>query len=555
MVNIPDLMSLIKRNVSRETIIEILPSIKCSIEEEGDDEVVLEVTADRPDLFSAEGIARAIRNYLGIGRDPYRTYVPLGTSNINVIVNESVKDVRPFIACAIVRDVKLTEEAIRQIVQLQEKLHMSYGLRRRMASIGIYDLDKVKPPIYYEARPPSEIKFKPLDEDEAMDGYSIVRETSKGREYGWIIEGCKRYPLLRDSTNGVLSMPPIVNSEDTKVTVNTKNLFVDITGLNDRIINQLLTVIAAALVDRGGKLYKVKVSYDGRDVATPLDITKVVRIDYKKVANVLGVRLETEKISELLIRMGYDLLSLSQDALVCRTPPYRVDIINDVDVIEDVAISYGYNNFELEYPPVLTIGKLHEKTKFAKKVRELMVGLGFQEIYTYVLSSSSSLIIKPAHRSDVVKVGNPVSSEYEVLRNNLSSKLLLFLTLNKHLEHPQRIFEYGDVIVVEKGRPINQTRLAAAISNYEVSFEDAQSALYSLLRSLKLEPTLEPCDSELYLKGRCAYIIVSNKNVGTLGEVSPEVLERLKLEYPVVMFELNADDVYELYNMEVTFNS
>lgn len=176
-----------------------------------------------------------------------------------------------------------------------------------------------------------------------------------------------------------------------------------------------------------------------------------------------------------------------------------------------------------------------------------MVGLGFQEIYTYVLSNS--FITRLGSHNEMARIGNPVSSEYEVLRNNLSSKLLLFLSLNKHLEHPQKIFEYGDVIIIKEGRPINQTRLAAATSDYEVSFEDVQSVLHSLLRSLKLEPVLEPCDSEFYLRGRCACVTINNRNVGMLGEVSPEVLERLGLEYPVAMFELNIDDICQLYSI------
>jgi len=543
-LNIKDLMKLIGGELNTEWLIEVLRANKCSVEMVQGDDMILEVTSDRPDLFSAEGIARALRSYLGLREINHEEYLAREYSGVEVLVSESVRDVRPFIACAIVKNVKLDDEAIRQVMQLQEKLHMTYGLKRKNASIGLYDLDSIKPPIIYEARRPSDIRFRPLDEKREMRGDEILKYTSKGAEYGWIISGFDRYPLLRDSEGRVLSMPPIINSEETKVTTNTRNVFIDITGLSEKTLNQALAVLVAALVDRGGKAFSVKVVYGDRVVATPIDISKEMSLRLSRVNEVLGVNLSKEDVAKLLTKMGY-VVRTEEDTLVCKTSPYRVDVISDVDVIEDVAIAYGYDKFEFEYPPVVTIGKLHPKSLFNRKLREIMVGFGFQEIYTYVLSSRS-VLMQLGVFDKAIKLGNPVSSEYEVLRCDLTSKLLHFLSLNKHLEHPQKVFEIGDVVVLnEERRPVNETHLACAISDFEVSFEEIQAVLYALFEILGLEPRLEPWEEELFIRGRCAKVFVNERDVGLLGEISPEVLEKLELEYPVALMEVNVDKLQQ----------
>ncbi|RLG89606.1 MAG: phenylalanine--tRNA ligase subunit beta, partial [Thermoprotei archaeon] len=331
-----DLERLLGKVLSIDEILDYLPRIKCevdSISEEG--EIEYEATHDRPDLYSVEGVARSLRSFLGLGENKYQ------------LVDEGLKAYnkgvpgRPYIALAVVRDLDLDDESVKQMMQLQEKLHMTYCRRRRKASIGVYDLDKIKPPLYYELADPS-TKFTPLDESREMTLKEILTNTVRGKEYGYIIANWEKYPILRDSEGTILSMPPIINSEDTRVTVETKNVIIDATGIDPKTVIDMVTIMAYNIAERsrGKKIVFVEaIMPDNTVLKAPREKGVTIEIDPSKVNEVLGTSLDIEQMIKLLKKFDYKITNNQKEQLIVTVPPYRVDVKSWIDVAEDIAMA------------------------------------------------------------------------------------------------------------------------------------------------------------------------------------------------------------------------
>jgi len=540
-VSLRDLNRLVGRELSVDELSELLFTHKCLVEGVVGDEVHVEVNADRPDMLSAEGLARALRLYMGL-EEP-RMYAA-GDSDVRVRVDPSVEGVRPYIGSAVIRGVELDEEAIRQIMSLQEKLHLTYCRGRAKASIGVHDLDAVSHEITYAALSPDEIRFVPLDEEVEMTGREVLERTEKGREYGHLIRGFDRYPLLFDSKGRVLSMPPIINSSLTKVTERTRNVLLDVTGVDEGVVERVLTIMALNIAERGGVVERVEVAYPGRSLRTPSLTPMEVSVDLEEASRLIGVEVTPSVAEEALRRMGYLVKGLEGSRLTVLAPPYRCDILHPVDVVEDIAIGYGYDRLQPVRPPVTEVGRELDVTRLSCKARELMVGLGFQEVASYMLTSEAVLFDRMRlGRGGAVVLENPVSSEYTCLRTWLTPVLLEFLSHNKHVPYPQRVFECGDVVLLDDARPTmtrSERRLAAALSDRRAGYEDVQAALYSLLRGLGVEGWgVKPLSHPSFIEGRAASLTLDGVELAILGEVHPEVLEAFSLEMPVACFELN----------------
>ena len=545
-----DLCQLIGKQIPLEDLKEYILLIKgevektTSIEEGGkitDCELSIEVTSDRPDMLSTEGLARILKGFLEIevGLPNYE----IKGSNITVKVDTSVLSIRPYIACAILRGIEMSDPLIRQLMQLQEKLHTTHCRNRRKASIGIHDLDKVEPPFTYYAEDPEKIKFVPLGETREMTGREILQRHPKGIEYGKIIERFDKYPLLVDKNGEVLSLPPIINGIATQVTEKTKNIFIDVTGTDWRIVTTTLNIVASNIAERTGYIESVKMIYPDRELKTPDFKLTEMTIDTNYANKILGINLSPKQIVKCLQKVRLDAKQVDYEKIKVQIPPFRVDFLHPVDVVEDIAIGYGYNKFEPELPPTLTVGRELVETKMTRKIRDLMIGLGFQEVFYYTMSSED-VQVKKMRLKDVnlVKIANPVSKEYSVMRHSLLPGLLNIESKNAHVELPHKIFEIGDVIVIDEkseSRTRNNLNLAALISDYSVSYEDIQAVLYALLRNLKIEFELKPVKHPSFIEGRTAKIIINNKDAGIMGEVHPEVLENFKIENPTAAFEVD----------------
>lgn len=539
--NLADLKPLLGREINREELEDLILYVKGEVEDFYENEVKIDLKdTNRPDLWSVEGIARELKGHLGIeeGIPNYKVNPP----EISMIVSKKVERVRAKTVAAVVKNLSFDEESIRQIIQLQEKIHLTYGRNRHATSIGIYDYDKIVPPIHYTTVEPEGIKFVPLDFEEELTPKEILEKHPKGREYGHLIKKYDEYPLMIDSKGNVLSIPPIINSAYTgKITEETKNVFIEMTGHSIETLLLPLNVIVTALADRGGKIYSVEVKYPEKTIVTPDLTPKKFEINLDYCRKILGLSLTDEEIIALLKRARYDIAEKNKSKLVVYYPAYRNDIMHQRDVVEDIAIAYNLNNMEPETPKLPTIGRGLEIEEFCDTIREIMIGLGFQEIMTFSLTNKENLFVKMNIAEEkVCEIANPVSSSWTALRNWLIPSLLEFLSRNKHVDFPQKIFEVGDVVIIDETRETKTKtirKLACAISDSKVSYEEISSSLDALMRNLGIEYKLRKTEHASFIPGRVAKIIANGKE-GVIGEIHPRVLNNWKLEKPVVAFEM-----------------
>ncbi|MBS3107606.1 phenylalanine--tRNA ligase subunit beta [Candidatus Woesearchaeota archaeon] len=550
-ISYKDLKQLFGRDISiRELEEESLLFIKGEFD--GIDNDTLKVDCketNRPDLWSTEGIARQLKGNHGIEKG-----IPqfkLKPSGIKVKVEKGMEKIRPYIVAAVARDIKITEDLLIQMIQLQEKVCLTYGRKRREAAIGIYDLDKLSPPIFYKAVAPDGIKFIPLESDKLMTPREILQRHPKGIEYSHLLESFQKYPIVMDSKNEVASMPPVINSDYTgKVTDKTKNLFIEVTGLDKGVVMTALNVVVAALSDRGAKLESVEIDYPDARVISPNFTPKKAKISISYINKISGLNLKNSEIKILLEKARYN-VKITNNIVELEYPSYRQDIMHPVDIVEDIIIAYGYNSIEPIIPEISTVGDLDEFEVFAEKVRNLLPGVGAQELLNFTLTNKDMLFKKMnLEESEIVEIANPVSALWSSLRNWNIPSLLEFFTKNVSQEYPQQIYEVGDsVIIDQKAETHTKTikRLAWAEINADTNYTKARQVLDYVLRSLGISDyTVEDAEHNSFISGRVGCVLIKGRKVAYIGEIHPQVLDNFNLKMPVSAFELNLTDLYEI---------
>lgn len=523
--------------IPEEELKEVLIMIKAPIDEEKGNIWKLEITPDRADLLSPEGIARAVKGFIGI-----ETEIPqYSVRETDIAVEVEKVDARPYIACAAVLDIELDSEKIKSIMQLQEKLHETIGRRRKKVAIGLHDLDNVTPPFRYTQAHPKEIIFVPLGEVEKLSLEEILKYHEKGKEYAWCLEGYEKYPVILDKFGEVLSFPPIINGELTRVTEKTKNLFVDVTGTDKNAVEKTLNIIVCSLAEAGGKIGKVKVGNKVYPDLTP----ESFELKVENADHLLGLGLKEHEIAEILKRMRYSVMELKGGKIKVLAPSYRADILHEVDLIEDVAIGYGINNIVPVLPKLPTVGKKHEKEKLSEKVREIMLGFGMQEIFSFILSNKEKQFYKMnIEQSSCVEIENPVTEEYTICRKWLLPCLLEFLSANTHNKYPQKVFEIGDCIVIDESFETGARevrKLACAVADDRVNLTQIKSIVEAVARELNFSLVIKPYNHESFIPTRCGEIYLNGKSKGFFGEIHPKVLENWKIEKPVIAFEIELE--------------
>jgi len=534
-----DLENLVGRKLSDKEIEEFVPMMGCPLEKIEGKKVYYEIFPNRPDLLSTEGFARAIRTFLGItkGLVQYQTT----KSGIRLYVKKV--DVRPHIVAAVVRNTKLNDYVINSLIQLQEKIHETFGRKRKKIAIGIHDLDKVKPPFTYKAVKPKEIKFVPLDMKEKLTLDEILAEHPKGKEYAHILKGAKQYPIILDKNNNVLSFPPIINGELTRVTQHTKNLFIDITGTSYLAINQALNILVTSLAERGFSVETVEIIEKTKKVTPDLRPWKIrVSLDY--VNELLDLDLNQQEFKDIISKMGFGF-----DGSVI-IPSYRVDIMHELDIVEEVAIGKGYWTFEPRIPKVPTIAVREKTTDFLYYLREIMTSLGFQEVVNMILTNKDDEFKKMNRKEeDVCETLNPVTVECTICRKYLLPSLIKTFSQNKHRKYPQKIFEIGDVLIpdekAETGATIRK-KLAIGVSNSKISYEELSSVIDAFFHNLGIKYSLKKSEHSSFINGRCADIFVGKQFAGVIGELNPIVINNWKLEKPVVAMEMNLEEIINI---------
>jgi phenylalanyl-tRNA synthetase beta chain len=534
------------RDLSVKEMTKWLPWLGTDTEEVGADYVKIEYNPNRVDFCSYSGVARAYRGLMG-----WETGMPTFTlkqGKIPLRVDKSVAEVRPYVVSAVVRDLTIDYDAIRELMEMQEALHWMIGRDRKKASIGVHNLDSVKPPFSYVTCAPDEIKFIPLDKTEPMTPQEILEKHDKGMAYKGEVDWASRYPLIVDSNGDVLSFPPIINGELTRVVEDTKNLFIDVTGTELNAISRSLNVLVTALADMGGKVETVHVEYFDHTLVTPDLTPQKMRLHTTYSNERLGLNFSDAETIEALLKSRLDAKQAEAGVVDVTIPAYRTDILHEIDLVEDVAIGYGYYNLTPTKPATVTIGKQHWINVMAGDVRQIMVGLGFVEALNFVLANEVDHYQKMRRKPEsLVTLANPVSTEYSIIRNDLLPSLIKNLADSKHHVFPQRMFEVSDVITLNPDTETGTERRihAAAVSSHPTAnFTEIKSFLDSLLMNLCFKNvTAIETNHPSFLAGRAITVSLGDMEVGVVGEIHPEVLNNFELENPTGAFEIDLQKI------------
>jgi phenylalanyl-tRNA synthetase beta chain len=545
-----DLDSLIGRKLSLDVLEKKLMLAKAELKEynAGTDDLKVELSdSNRPDLWSAEGIARQIRMSLSGKPERYPFFKPAKKPMREIRVSKNMKSVRPFIAACVARTIKMNDNVLAQMIQSQDKLAEIFGRKRSTVSIGIYELDQITFPVEYRLAAPSSVSFTPLGMEEKLTLSEILERHPKGIEYGGILKPFPQYPVLTDGKGRVLSFPPIINSREIgEVKPNTKNVLIEVTGTDLRMTALTLNILATNFYDRGADIEPVLVIYPydtplGKRVAFPHDAAGKFTAPLARFSMGLGEEVSSADVKKYLGAYGHA-VSLGRGTVSVVAPPYRDDIMHPVDLVEDYAISRGYDSFEPVMPRQSTVGSLSRIELLSDIVRGHMTGSGFQEIMSNILCSREELEYAMPEGEKLVEVDNVMSLAYSVLRNRIIPSLLGVEAASSKAFYPHRIFEAGEVAIFDAKENMGSRTdlgLAALISHPAANFSEMHSTLDVLLYYLGLEYKLEPIDHPLFMQGRCGRVVSGAVDLGFIGELRPSALERAQITMPCAAFEIN----------------
>ena len=549
-----DLDSLIGKKLSIDALEKRLMLAKAELKEylpETDDLKVELSDSNRPDLWSSEGIARQIRTALSGKPETYPFFKRGKKAVREITVSKAMKGVRPFIAACTASGVRMSDDVLAQMIQSQDKLSEIFGRKRTTVSIGIYELDRIEFPVEYRLAEPSSVSFIPLGMEEKLTLAEMLERHPKGIAYGGIVKPFPRYPVLTDSRGQALSFPPIINSREIgEVKSSTRNVLIEVTGTDMRMTALTLNILAANFYDRGADIEPVLVTYPyetelGKRVSFPYDTSGTFSVPLSKFSAGLGEDVALGDVKKRLGSYGHAVRG-KEGTVSVRVPPYRDDIMHPMDLVEDYAISRGYDSFDPVMPRQSTVGSLTRLELLSDVVRGHLVGAGFQEIMSNILCSREELDYAMPEGERLVEVDNVMSLAYSVLRNRLVPSLLTVEAASSKAFYPHRMFEVGEVAVFDAGENMGSRtdlNLGALISHPEANFSEMHSTLDVLLYYLGLEYHLAPAEHPLFLQGRCGRIVASGMELGFIGELRPQALERAQITMPCAAFEINLDRI------------
>ncbi|MFH0905973.1 MAG: phenylalanine--tRNA ligase subunit beta [archaeon] len=508
------------------------------------DELKIDITAERIDLLSYAGFLRGLKAYLG---EKVNLDYKLHNSKLEVNIDPSLKDIWPYTVSAIIKNLKLDDEKLKDIIRVQEKLHVTYCRKRKEGSIGIYPFEKIKFPIKFIALSPSEIKFIPLGETKLMSASEILKTHPTGIEYAHLLEAKEKYPVFIDANNAILSMPPIINSSDTgRVTTDTKEIFIECSGNDINRLKNILNILTVFFSDIGGELNTITINYPsnynlGKIISPNLNFEKrIITID--KINSLLGIVIDTDTAVNYLNRMLYIAKKKGKNEIEVLIPPFRSDVLHEVDIIDDIARAYGFSNIKLREPQIYTISKRLPESIHAEDIRNTLSLLGLTETMPLTLSSIEKCFNNfNLEEANCIKLGYTKDKTLDVVVNWFTPKLFDILRNNQHKSYPQKIFVCDYVVRENKESDIRSDTIlktAAVISNPQISFNDISSVLYSFCNILGYNLELKTEDFPFLIKGRSATVIIDGRDVGFIGEFSPEVLAKNNYLMPVCGFEI-----------------
>ena len=528
-----------------------LEAVKAEVKVEDESRLRIQLKdTNRPDLWSSEGVARLLKGHRN-GRHAFYTFFEDPVAELELYVDPALKGIRPYVAAFACDGISVDEAALEQLIEAQEKLAGGYGRGRSTVAIGIYDASDIAFPIQYAAADPDAARFVPLGMESELTLRDILSEHPTGETYAHLLEDMDKYPLITDSMGKVLSMPPVINSRNPgAVEVGDTFLFCEATGTELDAVLLSVSIMAANMADRGGRILPVNTIYPydtprGREIQCPLDMTESVEVDLDDLRRVIGGGIDNGSVEGALAAMGYRDIVLDRTRVRARPAPYRDDILHPVDLIEDVIVAVGFDNFEPEMPHDFTVGKSAPDEDLADRIRGLMVGCGFQELFLPILSSSVDLTERMrAADAAIVEISNPMSENYSAVRNALLPGLLRVEGASRKALYPHHIFEVGEVSVIAPDDLYGtrtEIRLSALEAHAEANLSGIQSHLEALAYYLGFDYSLTPWEHPTFLPGRAGEIRVDGKSYGIIGEFHPEVLENWGISVPASAFEVNID--------------
>lgn len=533
----------------------------------------IEVPANRYDMLCFEGISQALNQFLGRTSTPkYKLTAPTTT----LTIHKSVEEIRPYGASAILRNIKFDQRSYDSFIALQDKLHTNLCRNRTLVAIGTHDLDTLKGPFTYEALKPQDIKFAPLNQTQVMDGHGIMEFYENDKHlsrYLHIIRDSPVYPVILDSERTVCSMPPIINSNHSKISIDTKNVFIDVTGTDKtktEIVIQTLVAMFSVHCKTPFEIEPVQIisEHNGESRLCPnIEPRKsLAEIDY--INSCLALDLSAQDIAKLLTKMELEAeVSSDPKLLQVSIPITRSDILHQCDIMEDAAIAYGFNNIVKTKPKDETlVAKALPINKIADIVRLASSQAGYLEILALTLCSHDEnfkFLRQVDDNKTAVKLENPKTFEYQVVRTTLLPGLLKTVRENRKHSLPIKVFECGDIVLKKDNierKAINQRKWAAIIAGKTSGFEYVQGLLGKLMQTLRAGWIENPkqnkgrgywieedVDNRTFFPGRGAKVYFrSGENekstvIGNVGVLHPEVMKSFEIPYAASYVEINIE--------------
>ncbi|WP_320128236.1 phenylalanine--tRNA ligase subunit beta [uncultured Sphaerochaeta sp.] len=550
--------SLLGKTLTDSEMEDIFPVAKAELDGHEGDTIKIELNdTNRPDLWSAAGIARQLRSYWGEGETLYDFFSTKDETFDNegrcLIVDKSVAEVRPYSIGFAVKGHTVSDEDLVALIQSQEKLCFNFGRKRKTIAMGIYRSDLIKYPVHYEGVNPDTTSFVPLGMTESMTLRQMCSDHPKGKDYGYIVADKKVFPYLRDDNGDALSFPPVINSDRIgSVKVGDNALFVELSGPNLRDLLLASSIMACDMADLGFQILPVKVLFPeetefGSELTVPYYFQDPISCPLSLVHKTLGEKLTGDQAILALKKMGIFALC-SENVLYATVPEYRNDFLHAVDLVEDIMIGYGLGNFKPEMPRDFTVGRISAVEEFSRKVKDIMVGLGYQEmVYNYLGSKREYVENMHVDGKDYIYISNPMSENFEVVRPSIIPSLLESESVSGHATFPHNIFEIGKVAYLcpaDNSGTTTRNNLGFLASNSVMGFNEASSYVNTIMYFVNKEYTLGALENDpRFIEGRCAVILCNGKKLGVFGEVHPAVLESWGCSMPTIACELDLDSI------------
>ena len=520
--------------VTKKQISDSLPFLGLDIESENKDLIRIEYSPNRPDYSTDFGIALGLQGLLGIKTGAIKLNVKK-SKKYAISVKSEVSKIRPFVTGIVATNGKIDDKTIKQFLTMQEDLHFGIGRKRKKSSIGIHDLDAISFPLVYTTANRNH-KFIPLNSKKELSISEILKNTDVGKDYGSILGNSSKVPLILDANQKTVSFPPIINAAVTTVTTKTKNLFVEVTGINKEDAEDMLSVVATILQSAGFTLESVQIS--GAKNSSPKLEQKKISVNPFLINQALGLDLNTPKIISSLKKSRLDASTKGKN-IICTIPAYRFDIFGSMDLVEEVALGYGIQNLEPTLSPSQTLGQKHPSSISLQSISSIMTGLGYMEALNSSLTSKQILYDNTQRDSSkIISVLDSKSLEHTILRDSLLPELINTLAKNIHESYPQKLFEIG-TIFNKTSSVTEETHLCAVSSHKDANFSEIKSVLQSVIQSIfgktcETKTTTHPT----FEKGHVANITVDGKIIGIIGEISKSTKDNFKLREPIVSFEV-----------------